>query len=90
VSGQRQLLEAMRSGDRDIRGGPFDDRAASVTSVKTSSPDALDVVFRLGLDRVRDGWRYRADRLAPGGEFSFVTDRYALMGTVVSVVLDEH
>ena len=89
ASGQRQLLDAIRAGDRDIRGGPFDNRAASVTSVKASGPDAADLVVRLGLDRVEDGWRYRADRVEPGDPFSLVTDRYGLTGTVVSVVLDE-
>jgi hypothetical protein len=89
ATGQRQLLDAIRPGDRDIRGGPFDDRAASVTSVKPSAPDAVDVVLRFGLDRVNDGWRYRAESVEPGSPFSLVTDRYALIGTLVSVVLDE-
>jgi hypothetical protein len=42
------------------------------------------------MDRVSDGWRYRADSVEPGGPFSLVTERYALTGTVMSVVLDEH
>jgi hypothetical protein len=89
VMGQRDLVDVARQGDRDIRGGALDDRAASVTAVrKDPGSDAFELVLHLGLDRASDGWRYRAQSIEPGTPFTFVSDRYSLTGSVVSVVID--
>lgn len=91
VTGQRELAGVIRPGDRDIRGGALDDRAASVTAVqRDASPDVFEIVLRLGLDRASDGWRYKTQSVQPGTPFALVTDRYALSGSVVSVAIDEH
>jgi hypothetical protein len=91
VTGQHELADRIRSGDRDIRDGALDDRAATVTAApQNRSADTFDVLVRLGLDRAGDGWRYRAQGLAPGDPFALTTDRYALSGSVISIVLDEH
>ena len=91
VTGQPELAGIVRAGDRDIRSGALDDRAASVVAVrKEPSPATFEIAFRLGLDRASDGWRYRAQSMQPGNPFSFVTARYSLSGSLVSVVIDEH
>ena len=89
VAGQRDLADLVRPGDRDIRGGALDERSASVVAVRKES-DVLEVVLRLGVDRTSDGWRYKTESLQPGSRLALVTDRYAVSGSVVSVVLDEH
>ena len=90
VTGQRELADVIRPGDRDIRSGALDDRSASVSAVRReSSPDAFEIVLRLGLDRASTGWRYKANSMEPGSPFSLVTDRYSLSGSVVNVVVDE-
>ena len=88
VTGQRDLADAVRQGDRDIRGGALDDRAALVTAVRKEGSDAFEIAVRLGLDRASDGWRYRAQSMEPGTPFTLETDRYSLSGSVVSVVID--
>jgi len=89
VTGQRELADLVRPGDRDIRGSPLDDRTAVVTSVRRdAAPDGFEVAMRLGLDRASDGWRYKAVSMEPGSPFSLVTDRYSLSGSVVSVVVE--
>jgi hypothetical protein len=47
------------------------------------------VVLRLGVDRAGGGWRYKSQDLEPGKPFSLVTDRYAVAGSLVDVLIDE-
>jgi hypothetical protein len=84
----RSAIERMRAGDRDMRGEPVDDRTASVVEVHPHGADKVDLVLRLGLDRTRDGWRHKLQPMDPGGSFSFVTDRYAVSGRIVSLAID--
>ena len=91
VTGQPDVAGLVRAGDREIRGGELDDRAASVTSVqRTGSSDAFEILLRLGLDRAAGGWRYKSQSMQPGTPFALTTDRYALSGSVVAVAIDEH
>src|SRR5262249_31993065 len=83
------VADRIRPGDRDVRGEPADDRAASATAVDRRGAGEVDLVLRLGVDRGRDGWRYKAQLVNPGAPFSFVTDRYAVSGQVVSLAIDE-
>lgn len=89
VQGDRAVLDRIRAGDREARGEPVDDRAASVTAVERRGAGEVDLVLRLGLDRARDGWHYKTPLVNPGAPFSFVTDRYAVSGQVVSLAIDE-
>lgn len=72
---------AIKVGDRDLS---IDERAAVVRSVAGGR-----VMLDLGVDRARDGWRYRGRRLRMGAPFLFETDRYEIQGTIVSVDLTE-
>jgi len=67
----------IRQGDRDVL---LDERAAVVSSVAGEI-----VTLDLGIDRGRDGWRYRGQRVVPGAPFTFTTDRYEAAGVVQSV-----
>jgi len=74
-------LALVKVGDRDLL---LDDRAAEVTSIGARSGSSLDVRLRVGVDRARDGWRYRGRQVKAGAPFSLATDRYIANGTVVS------
>lgn len=63
--------------DRDAL---FDDRAAVVTGV-----NGRLVTLDLGLDRSREGWRYRGQLVTPGASLELVTERYEVRGAVQSV-----
>lgn len=86
VTGLAELATLVQAGDRDVRWPGIDERAASVSSVRhLGANGTMDVSIQLGLDRTSDGWRYHAQRVQPGDPFSFVTERYSLSGTVLSV-----
>lgn len=70
-----------RAGDRD---NLLDERAAVVTAI---AGDAL--TLEAGVDPGPQGWLYRGQRLVPGAELAFATERYALRGTVLSVDVQE-
>ncbi len=89
VQADRSVLDRIRSGDREARGEPVDDRAASVAAVERRGTGEVDLVLRVGLDRARDGWHYKTQLVNPGAPFSFVTDRYGVSGQVVSLAVDE-
>jgi hypothetical protein len=89
VEGQSETARLVQDGDRDIRGGALDERTASVTAVKRDAgAGVFEIAVRLGLDRADDGWRYKSSSMEPGTPFSFVTNRYSLSGSVVSLVID--
>jgi hypothetical protein len=89
VSDQTELARLVHVGDRDVRGGSVDERTAFVTAVKSDAGrDAFEITVRLGLDSASDGWRYKSASMEPGTPFSLVTSRYALSGSVVSIVID--
>lgn len=88
VEAERAVVERIRKGDRELRGEPVDGRNAVVVEVQPRGADA-ELMLRLGVDRARDGWRYRTQPMMPGAPFSFVTDRYAISGRVLSVTIDE-
>jgi len=88
VAADRAVLDAIHRGDRDMRGEVVDERNAVVADVRPGREGTADVVVRLGLDRARDGWRYKAQSAAPGAPFSLVTERYSVAGQVVDVVID--
>ena len=91
VPGHGELAGAIRAGDRDARWPAIHSRAAVVsTAARASSGDAVDLVVRLGVDRAPGGWRYHGQLLQPGGVFPLVTERYAVSGLIVDVVIDEH
>jgi len=46
---------------------------------------ALDVVLRLGIDQLRDGWRYRTDLVRAGGVLTFTTMRYTVRGVILEI-----
>ena len=79
---------AVRVGDRDGRMPSIDDRAAVVKGVHRAGT-SLDITLRLGLDGVRGGWMYYAQRIAPGEPFALYTDRYAAEGRLMEVVVDD-
>lgn len=66
-----------RAGDRDDL---LDERAAVVSSVNGNI-----VTLDAGIDRTPGGWQYRGQRLVPGAEFVFTTDRYQIAGTLQSI-----
>jgi hypothetical protein len=72
---------AIKVGDRDLS---IDERAAVVSAVAPGR-----VTLDLGVDRARDGWRYRGRRLRPGAPFLFETDRYEIQGTIMRVDVTE-
>jgi hypothetical protein len=88
VEGDRAMADRIRTGDRDMRGEPVDDRTASVAAVSPRG-DGVELVVRFGLDRSRDGWQYKAQPMNPGSPFTFITDRYAVSGRVLSLAIDE-
>lgn len=79
----------IRTGDKDIRGESIDERTASIVEVSSSSSAALEIAVRLGVDRTREGWRYKGVLLAPGEPFTFAGLTYAVSGVVLNVVVDE-
>jgi hypothetical protein len=89
VQADRAVVDRIRAGDREARGEPVDDRTATVTAVERRGTGDVEIVLRLGLDRGRNGWRYKTQLVNPGAPFSFVTDRYAVSGPVVSLAVDE-
>lgn len=88
VAGQRDLANIIRPGDRDIRGGGLEERTATVQAVRPES-DGFELVLQLGLDRADDGWRYKAQKLEPGTPFLLTTDRYAVSGSIVNLVINQ-
>jgi Domain of unknown function (DUF4330) len=76
-------LAMVAVGDRD---GLLDDRAAVVTAIRSRQGSSVDVQLRLGVDRARDGWRYRGRVVKAGAPFTLTTERYTAAGTVVSAV----
>lgn len=90
VTGQPELADHVRAGDRDVTGSGLDERTASIVNVRRGpSREAFEVVLKLGVDRGSDGWRYKSQLLTPGAPFALVTDRYSLSGLFVSMVIDE-
>lgn len=87
VSDASDLAARIKPGDRDLLSLPIDERAATVSGVRTSA-GTFDLELHAGVDRATDGWHYKGQLLTPGAPFSFTTDRYALSGTVVEVVVD--
>jgi hypothetical protein len=84
------LVKQIRVGDRDARWPPIDDRAASVQAIhRRENTHTFDVVMRLGLDRASNGWRYHSEPMLAGAPFTLLTDRYAVRGTVIEVIVDE-
>ena len=73
--------ERPRPGDREDL---LNERAAVVS---TASGDVM--TLEAGIDLGPQGWRYRGQRLIPGAEFVFSTDRYVARGTVLSVAIQE-
>jgi hypothetical protein len=76
-------LAMIAVGDRD---GLLDDRATVVTAIRSRQGSSVDVQLRLGVDRGRDGWRYRGRVVKAGAPFTLTTERYTAGGTVVSAV----
>jgi hypothetical protein len=68
---------AVRPGDRDDL---LDERAATVVAV---SGDVI--TLDAGVDRFRDGWRYRGERQVPGGTFALRTRTYIASGVLLSM-----
>lgn len=90
LEGDATLLNSIRAGERDVRWPSIDDRAATVERIqRAGSPGRLEVVVRLGVDRASDGWQYHSQPILAGGPFTFVTDRYSVMGTVIEMRIDE-
>jgi len=82
-SGAREVLALVRAGDRDDF---LDDRAATVVATGSGrGVDLLDVKLRLGVDGSAEGWRYRGQVLKAGAPFTLTTERYMLVGTVLTV-----
>ena len=73
---------AMKAGDRDML---LDSRAAVLTATMGRDSNGATVTLELGVDKSRDGWRYRGQLLRPGAPFRITTDRYEAAGLVVSV-----
>ena len=86
VAGQRELINTIRTGDRDMRGG-VEERTATVQAVRPAS-DGLEIVLQLGVDRGSDGWRYKAQKLEPGTPFQLATDRYTVSGSIMNLVIN--
>jgi len=84
--GSPDLLALIAVRDRDAF---LDERAATVTATEPRQGEAMTVTLRLGADRSRDGWRYRARLLAPGAPFSLTTERYVANGSVLTVTVDD-
>jgi hypothetical protein len=49
---------------------------------------SLDVTLTAGLDRARQGWRYRGDVVRVGGPLTFTTETYTLRGLVIGMEID--
>jgi hypothetical protein len=89
VAADRGVVDRIHVGDREARGEPADERTASVGEIERRGTGDVALVLRLGLDRARDGWHYKTQIVTPGAPFSFVTDRYAVSGHIVSLAIDE-
>jgi hypothetical protein len=90
VTGASRLMDLIRPGDRDVRSLAEDERGTSVASARPDrAADALDVLLRLGLDRTDDGWNHYTQPVRPGGQFSFLADKYAFSGSILDLVADE-
>ncbi len=75
-------VAAMKAGDRDAF---LDSRAAALTAMGARDSNGVTATLELGVDRSREGWRYRGQLLRPGAPFFISTDRYEAGGLVVSV-----
>jgi hypothetical protein len=49
---------------------------------------SLDVTLTAGLDRARQGWRYRGDVVRVGGPMTLTTETYTLRGLVIGLDTD--
>lgn len=81
--------QRIRPGDRDIRGEVIDDRTAAVNDLRLLPGEAFEMTVHLGVDRARDGWRYKGRLLAPGEPFTFTGPSYVIAGSVASVIVDD-
>ena len=72
----------LKAGDRDTL---LDSRAAVLTAVTARDSNGVTATLEAGVDRSRDGWRYRGQLLRPGAPFHITTDRYEAGGLIVSV-----
>jgi hypothetical protein len=87
-AGSGELLDLIRSGDRDQL---LDQRAATIADLgrrQGSGGEAtIDATLRLGADSVatHDGWRYRGRSLRAGESFTLSTARYVAAGSILSI-----
>jgi hypothetical protein len=72
----------VQPGDEDVL---FDARRARVTAIGRSDATGATVTLQLGLDRARDGWRYRGKLVRPGGTLAMTTSRYETIGHVLAI-----
>ena len=84
LTGMPELLNMVRSGDRDLSPGT---RAAVVVESRRlgGAGAGADVTVRLGVDAAGDGWRYRGGPMKAGAPFTLTTARYVVTGTVIDV-----
>ena len=75
-------VAAMKAGDQDTL---LDSRAAVISATTARDGNSVTAVLDVGVDRSRDGWRYRGQLLRPGAPFHITTDGYEAAGLVVSI-----
>jgi hypothetical protein len=88
-SGASVAIGLIHTGDRD---DTLDDRAATVTALgrrmDDRDPATIDAILNLGVDRSREGWRYRGHLALPGAPFRLSTDRYVANGSVIELTVE--
>jgi hypothetical protein len=72
----------VQAGDEDVL---FDSRRARVVAVGGRDAGGSTVTVQLGLDRARDGWRYRGKLVRPGGTLAITTSRYETIAQVLAI-----
>ncbi len=84
-----RAIGARRDGVGEVTVLLSQETAAVLASAARQDPVAsLDVTLTAGLDRGRQGWRYRGDTLRVGGPVTFTAETYTLRGVVIGMEMD--
>ena len=84
-----RAIGARRDGTGELTVLLSQESAAALATAARQEPVAsLDVTLTAGLDRGRQGWRYRGDTIRVGGPMTFTAETYTLRGVVIGMEMD--
>jgi hypothetical protein len=84
-----RAIGARRDGVGELTMLLSQETAPVLASAARQEPVAsLDVTLTAGLDRGRQGWRYRGDTIRVGGPMTFTAETYTLRGVVIGMEMD--